>query len=289
MHPQWTQIDTAELILIASGAVLLVAGVLTLSVRRRWSGALAVAPPPENRVEPLDVLVTLAAMWLVPSTIYALIAPADDAPAMQPSTSPADAIDEAKIIAAFAVQVIALVILLAIGRYRFRGGLSGWGFDIRRAATRFSQAVIAYVAVWPLCFAALHLTVFVARLIAPGFEPQEHATIRTLLSGEAGTIATLLTVGGALIVAPISEELFFRGLFQPLLAKASHPRVAVILSGLAFGAFHVPLYHAMPALAVFGIALGYLYARTGSLLLVILLHIVFNGKTLLWLALGYDA
>lgn len=289
MQSQWTQIDTAELILLASGVVLLIAGAVTLSVRRQWSGALVIAPPPENRVEPLDVFVALAAMWLIPGILYAILGPATDTPATQPTTSPADAINEPQIIAVVTGQVIAMFILLAIGRFRFHNGLSGWGLDIRRVATRFSQAVIAYVAVWPLCFAVLHLTLFVTRQFIPDFEPPEHTTITTLLTGEAGMLATILTVVGALIVAPIIEELFFRGLFQPMLARAARPWPAVILSGLAFGMFHHPLYHAMPALALFGIALGYLYARTGSLLIVIFLHIVFNGKTLLWLALGNEA
>jgi membrane protease YdiL (CAAX protease family) len=41
-------------------------------------------------------------------------------------------------------------------------------------------------------------------------------------------------------------------------------------------------------LTIFGAFLGYLYARTRSLTLVILLHAAFNAKTLLWIAIGAE-
>jgi membrane protease YdiL (CAAX protease family) len=43
---------------------------------------------------------------------------------------------------------------------------------------------------------------------------------------------------------------------------------------------HSPQWHLVPALAVLGLAQGYLYARTQSLTLVILFHVVFNLRTL---------
>jgi membrane protease YdiL (CAAX protease family) len=55
--------------------------------------------------------------------------------------------------------------------------------------------------------------------------------------------------------------------------------------GVIFGAMHGPTPQHVPALMVFGCILGYVYERTGSLVLPILVHMMFNGKSLLWDAL----
>lgn len=288
MHSQWTKPDTLELVLLGSGVVLIVAMAATASLKRQWKSVFLMPTPTENRLEPLDLLIGLAAMWVVPGVIYKVIAGnTHTETTSQPTSLPTDQADVTQLSCGAVGLILAFVVLMWIGRGRFRGGWSGWGMDFRRLPVRFLQAVVAYIAIWPVCFGVLQLTVFIIRLIMPDFEPQEHTTIKTLMSGEAGTTAFFLTVISALILAPIVEELLFRGLIQPLIAKAARSQwVAIVFTGVAFGIFHVPLYHAVPALGIFGILLGYLYARTNSLVLVICLHIVFNGKTLLWLALG---
>jgi uncharacterized protein len=84
------------------------------------------------------------------------------------------------------------------------------------------------------------------------------------------------------IVAPISEELCFRGfLFGGLREKL--PRLAAaLLSGLIFGALHAFTgITAVPPLIVFGLILALLYERTGSIVPAILLHMLNNSVALL--------
>lgn len=226
-------------------------------------------------------------MWLLPGIFGRLLGgPLTVEATTQPTTAPS-VTSSTTALAVFAAQVLTVLVLVMIARSRTQGRLVEWGLNLRRVGTRFVQASIAYIAVWPLCTIVLYLTVFGIQLVRPDYEPVEHNTIKTLLSGEADRLTILLTVAGAVVMAPLVEEMFFRGLFLPLIDRAVRSRwAAVLLSGVAFGLFHTPLYHAIPALAVFGILLGYLYVRTGSLTLVILVHGIFNGKTLLWLALG---
>jgi hypothetical protein len=96
-----------------------------------------------------------------------------------------------------------------------------------------------------------------------------------------------VVVLSAVVLAPWVEEMFFRGILQAGLARWGRSQwKAVVVSGLAFGLFHWEVGYTVPALAFFGLVLAYCYARTQSLTLVILLHAIFNGKTLLWLALS---
>lgn len=87
----------------------------------------------------------------------------------------------------------------------------------------------------------------------------------------------LLTVG---IVAPIAEELLFRGLIFHLFNRHLNVKVALIIQGLLFGAFHLNLVQGVYA-SVLGIVLGMAYLMTGSLWIPILMHIVNNSVALL--------
>ena len=79
-------------------------------------------------------------------------------------------------------------------------------------------------------------------------------------------------------VAPIVEELTYRGLGFSLLLRFGHP-AAIVLVGIAFGLGH-GLFVALPILIVFGIGLAFLRSRTGSVYPAILLHAAFNGMAL---------
>lgn len=82
------------------------------------------------------------------------------------------------------------------------------------------------------------------------------------------------------ILAPLTEELLFRGLLQKSLSHRLPQYGAIILSALIFAAIHFDLY-AFPVLFVMGAVFGYIYYRTGSLRVTILLHMINNAAALL--------
>ncbi len=79
-------------------------------------------------------------------------------------------------------------------------------------------------------------------------------------------------------VAPIVEELVFRGLGYTLLERFG-AAIAIPVVGVTFGLSH-GLVNALPVLATFGIGLAYLRSRTGSVYPPIILHATFNGLSL---------
>ena len=84
-------------------------------------------------------------------------------------------------------------------------------------------------------------------------------------------VANLLVVA---IVAPVIEELIFRGLGFTLFERFGE-RTAVVAIGVAFGLWH-GLVIALPLLILFGGGLAYLRARTRSVYPGIVLHSLFN-------------
>jgi membrane protease YdiL (CAAX protease family) len=88
---------------------------------------------------------------------------------------------------------------------------------------------------------------------------------------------------GAVLIAPVAEECFFRGILQTAVVTLARRRwVAIAVGGLLFGLAHGGQFQVIPALFLLGILLGYLYERTGSLMGPILLHVLFNLRTVTW-------
>jgi len=77
------------------------------------------------------------------------------------------------------------------------------------------------------------------------------------------------------IVAPVVEELIFRGLIFQGFRRNYNNFVAVIMSAVLFSLFHLNPWQ-MPATFVLGILLGWLMIRTQSLILAILAHSLNN-------------
>lgn len=90
-----------------------------------------------------------------------------------------------------------------------------------------------------------------------------------------------LGIIAVVIMAPIVEELLFRGAIEGhLLRKWKHPAGAIVFSSLVFGVVHGNWVQA-PFAFVIGLALGWMYYRTGSLLPGILMHFVNNSTAVL--------
>lgn len=90
-----------------------------------------------------------------------------------------------------------------------------------------------------------------------------------------------LGIIAVVIMAPIVEELLFRGAIEGhLLRKWKHPAGAIVFSSLVFGVVHGNWVQA-PFAFVIGLALGWMYYRTGSLLPGILMHLVNNSTAVL--------
>ena len=77
------------------------------------------------------------------------------------------------------------------------------------------------------------------------------------------------------VFAPIFEEWLCRGIILRGLLKKVKPGWAIAISALIFGLIHMNLWQAIPAFII-GAILGYVYYKTGSLKLTMLMHCVNN-------------
>ena len=88
------------------------------------------------------------------------------------------------------------------------------------------------------------------------------------------------------VVAPLTEESLFRGLFLRAFARRYGVWPALVLSSALFAFFHLNVWQALVALFA-GLYLGHLCLSTGSLWPPIVAHGVFNGLPVVLAALGF--
>uniref|UniRef100_UPI0032170A4F CPBP family intramembrane glutamic endopeptidase n=1 Tax=uncultured Draconibacterium sp. TaxID=1573823 RepID=UPI0032170A4F len=85
--------------------------------------------------------------------------------------------------------------------------------------------------------------------------------------GQTGIFAFLLMV----VAAPILEELIFRGIILDGLLKKYSPEKSILISSLLFGLVHLNPWQFVTGLVI-GIFSGWVYCRTRSLALSIIIH-----------------
>ena len=78
------------------------------------------------------------------------------------------------------------------------------------------------------------------------------------------------------IFAPIFEEWLCRGMVLRGLLTKMKPGWAIVISALFFAVIHLNPWQALNAFII-GVVMGYVYYKTGSLWLTMLIHFVNNG------------
>ncbi len=120
--------------------------------------------------------------------------------------------------------------------------------------------------------------------VAIGFVPPEDAVV---IGPEAGNVAAYLTwLVSACVIAPISEEFFFRGYAFYAFNKRYGLFIALFVSALGFSAIHGSIYSLLPIFAA-GIGLALAYHWTGSLVPPMVAHAVNNFIAVTLMYLGW--
>jgi uncharacterized protein len=167
----------------------------------------------------------------------------------------------------------AALVLLVVGFLVFRN------FDIRQTfglGTRgWSWRVVAG---WLVMF--LPIVYFVQSLTyafsAPDQAPQ---AIVDFLLKSSGWQARAAVFGIAVIAAPVTEELIFRGCLYGVLRKSCGRMTAIAISSVLFALIHGHL-PSLPGLIVLAVGLALVYERCGSLWAPVSMHAAFNALTI---------
>ncbi len=146
----------------------------------------------------------------------------------------------------------------------------------------FSKAIFSAVRGWLMVLPAVLFTGWLmTRLVGDqgGSNP-----LLGLVLNSRDPLALALLIATTVFLAPLFEEVVFRGVLLPVLAKSFGPLLGVVFSAVIFGIAHLSVGE-LPPLVVLGLGLGILRLSSGRLLPCVLMHALWNGVTFLNLVL----
>ncbi|MGC6455186.1 MAG: CPBP family intramembrane glutamic endopeptidase [Coraliomargaritaceae bacterium] len=160
----------------------------------------------------------------------------------------------------------------------FKGNLSSHEMGAGRALL---SAIPFFIRTLPLVglIAFLWTTLLnwiVANQWLDSIQPQEAVLV---FANSQSPVALTLLAFFAIILAPIAEEVIFRGCIYRFLKSKLRPQAAMLLSAIVFGSIHGNLMAFVP-LTFVGFLLAYTYEKERNLLVPIFYHGLFNLFTL---------
>jgi len=108
-------------------------------------------------------------------------------------------------------------------------------------------------------------------------------TVAALLGTQQQRTVVIASVA-VIVFVPVAEEMFYRGMVQPLLQRWLGGWNGLMFTALFFAAAHVRAernLYLLPPLFILGLGLGYTYNRSRSMAAPIALHVFYNGFVVL--------
>jgi membrane protease YdiL (CAAX protease family) len=106
-------------------------------------------------------------------------------------------------------------------------------------------------------------------------KPEEQLSVQVLRQAFSWFDRAILGIA-TIALAPVAEEILFRGILYPAIKQAGFKRLALWGTALLFAAIHVNLETFIPLFAL-AIVLTVLYEKTNNLLAPITAHAAFNA------------
>ena len=182
--------------------------------------------------------------------------------------------DKASDAGILATQAIFDVFLMAVAV----GMASGWHFNLRQAlgrlgVRRFQPSAIG----WTFAVLGIYYVGAIA-FSAIVIQPKQEDIGKDLGVCNPGIGIAIAAILAVVVLAPVAEELFFRGFFFAGLRSRWSLWPSALLSGAIFGLVHAPTgpTAAIP-LAGLGVGLAWLYNKTGSIWPCMLAHFLNNA------------
>ncbi|MHC4084862.1 MAG: lysostaphin resistance A-like protein [Planctomycetota bacterium] len=192
--------------------------------------------------------------------------------------------------------IVVMVVIIFLVRASFARRLKGFGLNVRSVHKDFFAAFLNLLSVWPLIMAALTITMQIGIFFfGPEYQISQHEQLKLIKNYPQLQLKISIFVV-AVVIAPVLEEMIFRGLIQTVIRSFFESRdsklktrsriwLPIFISAGLFSMVHGNVPH-WPVLFLLGVCMGYAYEKSGSLLRPIFIHAFFNAIPVTFLLLG---
>ena len=265
------EVTTADIVVLTAGVFLFSYWLMKVVLR---ADPLADASPRRNDLAPFAPLIPVF-IWFGLAPLGILIA--DKIPADMEAWQESAVNNFILCISG----LLAIGVVLFVAHKHFARGLKGFGLNPRTIPRDAGAAFVNLLGVSPVFLTAFVLTLFFIRFfIDPNFEMPKHQGIE-LLDQYPELLARISMIVLAVLIAPVFEEMLFRGFIQTIVfSYLRRPWISISATSVLFAMVHFDKAH-WPALFVLSMCMGYAYEKSGSLFRSIFIHAMFNGTSVL--------
>ncbi|MEI6085376.1 MAG: CPBP family intramembrane glutamic endopeptidase [Verrucomicrobiota bacterium] len=259
-------------LLLLGGAVLVLLGLVCdgiIIARFVPQPQLLVTPKPWGLRQLGLAVAVLAAVFLFSNAFYAALAlhRRQEITALVPLIIPIE-------------LILRLALLAGFDTYFRRKQIqirSALGFDSLTPAKAIGWGTAFALAIFPPVGVLIFATNAFCQLLH--ITPSQQPIVEFFLTTQSTPLLVTLVIF-AVVVAPVFEEFFFRGFAYPALKQRFGIAPALLIVSAVFALNHLHAPSLLP-LFVLAIGLGLAYELTGSLLVPVVMHAVFNFVTVL--------
>jgi uncharacterized protein len=197
--------------------------------------------------------------------------------------SPADpetGVTWAMIIYGMSIQ-LALMITLLGAKFSYHIQFFSGHTPVKAIHTPLLRGADMLIRYLPLLWLAAGVSSWVFEKLGIGSGEQETITMMIAIDDPWKFLVCILT---AVIIAPVMEELFFRGILLRFLSGKMSEVMALILSAAFFSALHFNIDSLFP-IFILGYLLGKIYRETGDIRSSMWMHGIFNALSVLLISL----
>jgi hypothetical protein len=179
------------------------------------------------------------------------------------------------VLAAVSFQGAALLLVGGFLREHETGSQQAFGLR-RFSGPAITIGLVSALLFLPIGWGLQQVSNFIlTHLPALDLKPVEQQSVQTLRSAVLPMERLALAVV-TILLAPMAEEVLFRGILYPWIKQIGFPRLALWVSSLLFALVHMNMVTFLPLLCL-ALVLAWLYEFTGNLLASITAHSLFNA------------
>ena len=156
---------------------------------------------------------------------------------------------------------------------RYDQGVNVLGLEKKDWARKTWKGILIYIAFIPIMILLTALGLFLCKSL--GIEPKPHEVVEIFMAEKSVLYIVYMSIV-AVVIAPIFEEILFRGILYQFLRRKGNVVLAIVISSTIFSLLHCNSAQLLPILGL-GMLFCFIFEVTGSLVASIVVHMINNG------------